>query len=95
MTAQTLTREQIEAAQLRASCAQSLWAGLVGQLLGAFPDHPEIVDIIAEKHGAEINRALDFVAARVVHEIRAEGLVPVHVPMQASGYLTAVIEGAR
>lgn len=87
MTAQVLNPEDIEAARLRVSCSSSLWQGLAAQLLGAFPDAPDIVDKIAERHGAEIHKALDFVAARVVHEVRREGLVARKIPLRADGCL--------
>tara|TARA_R110002073_G_scaffold2938_5_gene19535 strand:- start:105010 stop:105312 length:303 start_codon:yes stop_codon:yes gene_type:complete len=62
---------------LSESLSSAQWQGVAGQLLGAFPESSEIVDIVAERHGAEIKKALDFVASRVVAEIVRAGLVPI------------------
>lgn len=77
MSARQVTTADAAKMFLSDSLTSSQWQGIAGQLLKAFPDSPEIVETIALRHGVEIDKALRFVASRVVEEILRAGLVPV------------------
>lgn len=76
--------------QLRDSLTQSQISGLMGNILGAFPDDPETWERIAERHGREIKRHCDAISVRIICDLATADQLPVEEELKPefSGYLT-------
>ena len=63
--------------RLRDALKQSQVSGLMGNILGAFPDDPEVWERITARHGRMINRHLQAIANVIVTDLAQAGQLPI------------------
>ena len=78
--------------RLRDSLAGSIQSGLIGNILGAFPENPEAWEQVCQQYGADLDKAITFIANRCIASLARQGVLPVEKPeTKGSGYLLGVM----